>query len=250
MYYESSDPLPFDEAKEELVVLEKAAEQGNRPSWVMEERKMRYLEEGNLKFFEDFHALSSVDIHFQYANDDLFHQTKINIIISTALCCRAAMRGGLAPEIAYPLSGLYIRSADHATNHSELQKIHNTMLKDFSQRVHKHKLKQGMSLQVKLCHDYIQMHVTDSLDLDTLADAVGYSKYYLCHKFQEETGMTIQKYIHQERMEYAKQQLRLTKENVQDISDRLHYCNPSHFSSRFRAYTGMTPKEYREKNIQ
>lgn len=47
---------------------------------------------------------------------------------------------------------------------------------------------------------YINNHLTEPLVLDLLATEFGFSKYYLCKLFKENTGLTIQQYITQKRL--------------------------------------------------
>ncbi len=88
----------------------------------------------------------------------------------------------------------------------------------------------------------------EKISIAELASLAGYSDYYLSRKFKEETGMNILTYINKQKIEYAKKLLTTTDDSVQSISDALQFCARSHFSSMFKRYTGMLPREYREKN--
>lgn len=43
--------------------------------------------------------------------------------------------------------------------------------------------------------EFIEGHLTEKLDLDCVADAVHYSKYYLHRVFNSTVGMTIHDYV-------------------------------------------------------
>ena len=43
--------------------------------------------------------------------------------------------------------------------------------------------------------DYIESHLHEKLDLETVAGAVHYSKYHLHRMFTDTVGMTIQTYV-------------------------------------------------------
>lgn len=55
---------------------------------------------------------------------------------------------------------------------------------------------------------YVNLHLTDSLEIDTLSRQVFLSKYYLMRLFKEETGWTIGNYIHKKRLLLARDQIR------------------------------------------
>lgn len=105
----------------------------------------------------------------------------------------------------------------------------------------------GVSRQIRACCDYIELHAEDDLSMEALARQAGYSKYYLSRKFKEETGATVTEYIKAARMERAKLLLAATELSVQEISEKLHFCSRSYFSTVFLQTVGCTPTEYREK---
>ena len=54
-------------------------------------------------------------------------------------------------------------------------------------------------------------------------------------------------YIVQLRISVAKNYLESSNKNITEISDAVGYDNPLYFSRLFSKYTGMSPKEYRNK---
>lgn len=59
--------------------------------------------------------------------------------------------------------------------------------------------------------------------------------------------MSIQEYINRARVEHTKMLLRSTTNDIQSISERMHFCNPSYFASVFRKYAGVSPAVYRNR---
>ena len=51
--------------------------------------------------------------------------------------------------------------------------------------------------------DYIESHLAEAPDLDAVAEAVHYSKYYLHRMFTEATGLTIHDYLQRRRLTEA-----------------------------------------------
>lgn len=74
-----------------------------------------------------------------------------------------------------------------------------------------------------------------------------YSYMQLTRLFRKTTGMTMQDYFLYVKLEYAAQQLRLTKRLTIDISNDIGIFSLSHFNHIFKRRFGITPGEYRRK---
>ncbi|MGG4143636.1 response regulator [Paenibacillus algorifonticola] len=70
---------------------------------------------------------------------------------------------------------------------------------------------------------------------------------YLCNRFKQETGQTINQYITNYRIEKAKELLRDPSRKVADVSISVGYNNGDYFAKCFRKITGSNPSEYREE---
>jgi AraC family transcriptional regulator, arabinose operon regulatory protein len=78
-----------------------------------------------------------------------------------------------------------------------------------------------------------------------LAKAAHMSESNLAHRFREETGMSPVRYAQERRMARAREMLLMTNEPICAIADALGFLNAFHFSTRFRAMTGKSPRAYR-----
>ena len=83
---------------------------------------------GNLQYKKILNKLSTLEYTSAPANLDLLRQSKNSLIILTALCCQAAISGGLSPEIAYILSDQYLQEIEDSTELPNLTEISKTML--------------------------------------------------------------------------------------------------------------------------
>lgn len=118
---------------------------------------------------------------------------------------------------------------------------------DFVRRVHKCRTNPHLSQQVQKCVDYIEMNLDKKIRAADIAALVGYTEYYLTHKFKEETGLSVTDYIKFAKIERAKVLLKSTDQTVQDIATALSFSTRNYFSRIFQEVTGQTPMEYREK---
>ena len=77
---------------------------------------------------------------------------------------------------------------------------------------------------------------------------MGYTEYYLTHKFKEETGFCINDYVKNVKIERAKVLLKSTQMSVQEISEELAFGTRNYFTRIFTEIVGYTPIQFREKN--
>ena len=64
--------------------------------------------------------------------------------------------------------------------------------------------------------------------------------------FSSVEGITIEKYIILQKIEWVKELLFYDELNLNEIADKLDYSSVQHLSSQFKKVTGMTPTEYRK----
>jgi AraC-like DNA-binding protein len=80
-----------------------------------------------------------------------------------------------------------------------------------------------------------------------MARELGKSQSYLARRFHEETGITLQQYALDQRLEAGANMLRFSDEKIGDIADYLGFSSQSHFSNLFLKQYRQTPAEYRRK---
>ena len=215
-------------------------------TWLAEQAILKMVEEGNLDYRKQKDQFSaSGRVGKMSLGDDVIRQIKNQIIVFTALCTRAAIRGGLPPETAYTLSDMYIQNAEASTSVAELAEVSRAMEDDFVHRVHQVRSQSGISPQIQKCCDYIRFHLDEKITVSQLARLVGHADNYLIRKFKEETGKSISQYIAAAKMEKAKELLQDSNETVQEISSQLGFATQSHFGEVFKKHTGMTPAQWR-----
>lgn len=223
---------------------------GEKPSahgtYAAEREMLRCVREGDLSYIKKKDKMFSTGSLGKLSNDDPTRQVKNMILVATVLFSRAAIEGGLNPEISMTLCDHYFQSVEAGQSISELAELSRTMQEDYIHRVHK--LRYGtQSALVQTCNEYIALHLEDKISLETLAKTVGYSDYYLSKKYKSETGCTIAQTIRTLRLEHAKQLLKDSRLSVVDIAERLQFCSQSYFSDVFKKTYGMSPAAYREQ---
>lgn len=215
--------------------------------WMAEQGLLQMVRTGDLNYKQALSASMGISAGVPVRSDDALRQSKTSIIVFTSLVCRAAIEGGLSPEEAYALGDNYIQSAENAKTMDDLEPLALMMYEDFIRRVHKCRTNPNLSQQVQMCVDYIEMHLEEKIRAADLAKLVGYTEYYLTHKFKEETGLSVSDYAKFAKIERAKVLLKSTNQTVQDIAAALSFSTRNYFSRVFQEVTGLTPMEYRER---
>ena len=118
------------------------------------------------------------------------------------------------------------------------------MLKQNSER----EAKSGSTFIIQQINRYVQTNFQNDISLQSIADHVFLHPAYVSKIYKSETGEGLSEYISRLRMEKAICLLRETNDKIGDISKKIGYQNPSHFSKLFRQYYDMTPEKYRESN--
>lgn len=213
--------------------------------WMAEQGLLQMVRTGDLNYKQALSNSMSLSAGVPIHSDDALRQSKVSVIVFTSLVCRAAIEGGLSPEDAYALGDSYIQAAESAKTLDDLNPLSLMMYDDFIRRVHKCRTNPLLSRPVQQCVDYIEMHLDQKIRATDLAGVVGYTEYYLTHKFKAETGLCINDYIKFAKIERAKVLLKSTDQTVQEIAASLCFSTRNYFSRVFQEVTGQTPMEYR-----
>lgn len=99
---------------------------------------------------------------------------------------------------------------------------------------------------VETVKKYIETHLDEELDRDSLASMVYLNADYLSHLFKKDTGTSLINYIIDRRIARSKELLAKGEMSIRDIALTCGFQNISYFSRQFKKSTGMTPREFRK----
>lgn len=96
--------------------------------------------------------------------------------------------------------------------------------------------------------EIIRKNLSDeNLSVNGIAEQVGVTPSHLSRYFKHQMGAGVLEYIHQSRVELAKDMLKNSPEvKIRDVAVRSGFCNITTFIRVFKKYEGMTPGQYRE----
>lgn len=100
--------------------------------------------------------------------------------------------------------------------------------------------------KISLVIDYIEQNLTKKIELDMVADAVHYSKYYLHRSFKNTLGMTMHDYIQRRQLTEAAKLLVFSQRPILEIALLSGYESQQAFHSMFKSMYKLPPKRYRE----
>lgn len=178
---------------------------------------------------------------------DALRQEKNLLICAATLVTRAAIRGGLDRATAFSLSDAYIQRAELMGDYGGLMRLNAQMVEDFTRRVADARCGSGGAPLIRAAREYILLHLDRAVTTRELSRTLGMNRTYLCKRFQQEAGMTVNHYVTAVKMDEARRLLEVTKKTSAEIAGILGYSSQSYFQSVFKKTAGETPGEYRRQ---
>ncbi len=102
-------------------------------------------------------------------------------------------------------------------------------------------------LIVEEIKEYIETHLTEKINLKSIAEHFFYSPNYVGQLFKKETGMFVNDYVTYVKMQKAAQLLKVPQNHISDVAFQLGYNNIAYFTKLFKDFHGFTPKAYRNR---
>ena len=218
-----------------------------------EQREMDAIEKGDTEQLEKSIRENYPGKVGTLARDPLRHAKNLAIVVVT-LATRAAIRGGIDPEVAFSLSDSYIQKAEELAAADSLDRLMRDAEYRFAAMVRESHAGGDHSAsphdrpgspRVDECRAYIVSHLHDKLTAAGIADKLGMNANYLSELFVKQEHVTMTSFILHERIRVSKDLLMYSGYSCGDIAEYLCFASQSHFCDRFRKETGMTPNEFR-----
>lgn len=156
-----------------------------------------------------------------------------------------ACKGGLPPERGAAISGYYMTKIADMTSVEAFAACVDELQLAFAREVRRYQRLHTDCALVNQCLAYIDSHIEQPFQLNSLAQACGYSTSRIQHLFPQYTGMTVTAYVRREKIERAKFLLKCTDLSCSAVGQRLSFCSQSYFIQIFKQETGIAPAAYR-----
>lgn len=96
---------------------------------------------------------------------------------------------------------------------------------------------------------YINKHYSNKISVNSIAAALNMSYRSLARKFKSETDKTISEKLNETRLNAAAALLLQSALPLYEIAAECGYENEYYFSNTFKKYYGISPSEYRNRNL-
>lgn len=101
--------------------------------------------------------------------------------------------------------------------------------------------------KIRGAQDYMHEYFNTQLSIDDLAQRVGMSTRNFTRRFKQATNEAPLAYLHQLRINCAKQLLETDFKSVQQVCYEVGYEDVPFFRNIFKRYTGLAPGEYKQR---
>ena len=187
-------------------------------------------------------------VSFENRLPDRLRNLKNYCIITNTLMRKAAERGGVHPVHLDQVSSDFARRIENLRNTDEAAEFVRSMMRAYCRLVKRHSMK-NVSPLVQKAMVYIENDLTGDLSLSSVARMNNVSPGYLSGLFKKESGQTFTAYVNGRRIHRAKHLLRTTNLQVQTIAQHCGILDFHYFCRVFKGAVGVTPTEYRNKQI-
>lgn len=174
--------------------------------------------------------------------------------IKNMVCNRCIMAvQNIFEDLGYPAVHISLGEVEITTplRASDLEKLRKTLVSYGFEMIDD--LKSGLIEKIKtLIIDMVHYKEVDlKINHSTYIESAIHKDYtYLSNLFSEITGITIEKYIINQKIERVKELLVYNELTVSEIADNLGYSSVAYMHAQFKKVTGLTPghfKKIREK---
>lgn len=150
------------------------------------------------------------------------------------------------PKLAFlfrQVSGKLIHSSGHLEKDSCISEFLGQLLVEYGLSNTKTNLPGKEHLAVRLAMEYLAENLDQKLPLEEVAKEAGFSRYHFLRIFKKNTGLSPHAFRTQRRIDAARKFL-LQGTPLAQIAIETGFTDQSHFTNKFRQYTGATPKQY------
>jgi transcriptional regulator GlxA family with amidase domain len=100
---------------------------------------------------------------------------------------------------------------------------------------------------IKNAQEYIELHYSEKLTVDQVADHFHITRRTFERRFKKATFLTVSEYIQRVKIEAAKKQLEIGRKSITEVMLDVGYADTQTFRDVFKKITDMTPVDYRNK---
>ncbi|HUV41977.1 MAG TPA: helix-turn-helix domain-containing protein, partial [Sedimentisphaerales bacterium] len=174
---------------------------------------------------------------------------KARLLELVSILNRAAVEGGADIDVMLQRNLAYVNKVMQIDNQQDLCAWIAAALNEFIELVYSSQ-DARKTRQISPAINYIDANYDKQVTLEQIAKVCYLSPSRLAHLFKEQMNITIFDYVTTVRIDRAKQLLLATTQNCTEICFQVGFNNQSYFNRVFKALVGMTPLQFRGKNLR
>lgn len=225
-------------------------EQRSHNSYEEELREMQSIETGNMEMLKScWEKIQPTS--YGMLSENRIRNIKNLCIVVVSFASRAAIRGGIHPEIAFSLCDSYVQEIEACDDAGILVQLTHRAECHYTELVIEANGLKGKdkylkpSAHIAQCKKYIFSHLHDKLTVQEIAGKLHLNANYLSGLFKKYEGQTILQFVLKEKVKLAQNMLVYSNYSFGEIANYLGFSSQSHLGVHFKKYVHMTLGEYR-----
>lgn len=201
-------------------------------------------ENNALKLYDDFFSNKYI---YTIAESDSLQHIKNYLISISLLICHSIIKKGVFPYSAMAKYHAICKLIQKSSSKSDTLNIGRIIIRGYSKQV-SNSINTIENISIRKAIHYIHNNLGEELTLDMIARHANLSKCYFCTQFKKEMKMNFTDYLTYTRIEKSKYLLCNSDKSILDIAILIGFNSQGYFTTQFKKHTGITPKEFRDRN--
>lgn len=193
-----------------------------------------------------YHKFFSLESNYMAVSNSDIHALKIYLISVSMLISHRVIQKGVSTYSSKSKYQAFSKAIDKASSKAEVLNMGKTMVTAYATQVKK-SLNNVDNVSIRMAIDYILNNLGEALTLEEVANHANLSKCYFCTQFKKEMKMSFTDYLAHARIEKSKYLLCNSNKSILDIAILIGFNSQSYFTTQFKKYTGVSPKEFRDR---
>lgn len=187
--------------------------------------------------------------YLNFSGNNPVRGAKNKALSLSTLLARAVIDGGVENEKSLALEDHFLRKIEDAKDLSELVFLVEAMVVQYTNSVLQLSSINHVNV-IKNASKYVHLHLSEPIRLNDVAGYVNLSPNYFSSLFKREMNLSFADYVNQTRIKESQYLLETTDYSILDIAISVGYNNQNYFTTIFRKFTGITPKQYRMRSAK
>ena len=137
----------------------------------------------------------------------------------------------------------YLKNIENAYKYTVLMKVFDDTVQQIQDFVSNYS---RYSSTVTKAINYVRTHYQDQISLSSIAEHCHVNRSYLSNLFKQQTGVNLNNYVTDFRINKAKELLSKPQLDVRSVSEMVGYTDLSYFGRIFKEKVGMAPLDYKK----